>query len=91
MSPREFIDGNNNDLLKNLGNLVQRVVKFCYAKMGAVVPPHSKSTVETFEQHKAEVNKLLQEYVANLKATKLRAGLATALRYARAENLHNQG
>lgn len=82
MSPREFIDGNNNDLLKNLGNLVQRVVKFCDAKMDAVVPPHSKSTVETFEQHKAEVNKLLQEYVANLKGTKLRAGLATALRYA---------
>ncbi|KLU88622.1 methionyl-tRNA synthetase [Magnaporthiopsis poae ATCC 64411] len=75
----EFIDGNNNDLLKNLGNLVLRVVKFCDNKMGAVVPPHSKSKVETFEQHKAEVNKLLQEYVANLKATKLRAGLATAL------------
>ncbi|KAL8417974.1 hypothetical protein RB594_001550 [Gaeumannomyces avenae] len=75
----EFIDGNNNDLLKNLGNLVQRVVKFCHAKMGAVVPPQSKSTVETFEQHKAEVNKLLQEYIANVKGTKLRAGLATAL------------
>lgn len=26
---QEFVDANNNDLLKNLGNLNQRVLKFC--------------------------------------------------------------
>ncbi|TLD28690.1 hypothetical protein PspLS_03204 [Pyricularia sp. CBS 133598] len=75
----EFIDANNNDLLKNLGNLVQRVVKFAHAKMDAKVPEYAKKEVPTFDQHKAEVNKLLQDYISNLKATKLRAGLATTM------------
>lgn len=68
-------------MLKNLGNLVQRVVKFAHAKMGAKVPEYAKKEVPTFDQHKAEVNKLLQDYISNLKATKLRAGLATTMLY----------
>ncbi|GAB1320341.1 hypothetical protein MFIFM68171_10551 [Madurella fahalii] len=75
----EFIDANNNDLLKNLGNLCQRVIKFCQVKMEGVVPEHDISKFPGLQQHKEEVNKLLQEYNANVKATKLRSGLATVL------------
>ncbi|RFU27260.1 hypothetical protein B7463_g9079, partial [Scytalidium lignicola] len=75
----EFIDANNNDLLKNLGNLCQRVIKFCSSKMGAVVPEYSILSDPTFEHHKTEVNKLLHEYITSLKATKLRSGLTTIL------------
>lgn len=77
---REFVDANNNDLLKNLGNLCQRVVKFCQAKMDSVVPEYDISKFPALQNHKQEVNKLLQEYISNLKHVKLRAGLSTVMR-----------
>lgn len=77
----EFVDANNNDLLKNLGNLCQRVVKFCQAKMDGVIPDYTKYVDESgsFETFKKEVNELLQAYIKDMKATKLRAGLSTIL------------
>lgn len=80
---REFVDANNNDLLKNLGNLCNRVVKFCHSKLNAVVPDYCayKDPDNSLNQYKEEVNSLLQTYIANLTATKLRAGLTTILRY----------
>lgn len=78
---REFIDANNNDLLKNLGNLCQRVVKFAHAKLDGVVPDYTKYVDESgsFDAFKKEVNEHLQAYIKDLKATKLRAGLTTIL------------
>ncbi|KAL7629643.1 hypothetical protein AAE478_001165 [Parahypoxylon ruwenzoriense] len=78
---REFVDANNNDLLKNLGNLCNRVIKFCHAKLDAVVPDYRTyaDPQNSLKQHEEEVNTLLQTYIANLKATKLRAGLSTVL------------
>jgi methionyl-tRNA synthetase len=78
---REFIDANNNDLLKNLGNLCQRVVKFAHAKLDGGVPDYTKFVDEsgTFGPFKKEVNELLQTYIKDLQATKLRAGLSTIL------------
>jgi methionyl-tRNA synthetase len=77
----EFIDSNNNDLLKNLGNLCQRVVKFAHAKLDGVVPDYTKYVDESgsFETFKKEVNEHLTTYIKDLKATKLRAGLSTIL------------
>ncbi|KAH7157599.1 tRNA synthetases class I (M)-domain-containing protein [Dactylonectria estremocensis] len=76
---QEFIDCNNNDLLKNLGNLNQRIVKFCQAKMDGIVPDYTKYTDERLEEHKKEVNEALVTYNSNLEAIKLRAGLATVM------------
>lgn len=78
---REFIDSNNNDLLKNLGNLCQRVVKFAHAKLGGVVPDYTKYVDESgsFDAFKKDVNEHLTTYIKDLKATKLRAGLSTIL------------
>ncbi|KAL2271490.1 hypothetical protein VTJ83DRAFT_861 [Remersonia thermophila] len=75
----EFVDANNNDLLKNLGNLCQRVIKFCQAKMDGVVPEYDITKFPEIEQHKEEVNKHLQEYINDLKHVRLRAGLAGVL------------
>ncbi|KAK4106314.1 methionyl-tRNA synthetase [Parathielavia hyrcaniae] len=75
----EFVDCNNNDLLKNLGNLCQRIVKFCQAKMDGVVPEYDLSKFPALQQHKEEVDKHLQEYIANLKTLKLRSGLAAIM------------
>ncbi|KAJ9145272.1 Methionyl-tRNA synthetase [Coniochaeta hoffmannii] len=84
----EFIDANNNDLLKNLGNLCQRVVKFAHAKLGGVVPDYTKYVDESgsFSAFKKEVNELLHTYIKDLKATKLRAGLSAILAISAAGN-----
>jgi methionyl-tRNA synthetase len=42
----EFISANNSKLLKNVGNLVQQVVKFYHSKMGGVIPQY-----KILEQH----------------------------------------
>lgn len=78
---REFVDANNNDLLKNLGNLCQRVIKFCQAKMDGVIPEYDLAAFPALQQHKEDVNKLLREYIATLKAVKLRSGLSIIMRY----------
>lgn len=77
----EFIDVNNNELLKNVGNLVQRTLKFCVAKMGGVVPK-AEYTDELIENHKAQALKVLQTYNEDLEAAKLRSGVHDILAFA---------
>ncbi|KFA60999.1 hypothetical protein S40285_02729 [Stachybotrys chlorohalonatus IBT 40285] len=74
----EFIDTNNNELLKNLGNFVNRVLKFCKSKMDGVVPA-SSYTDDVIEAHKQETNRVLETYREHLEATRLRAGVADIL------------
>lgn len=75
----EFVDGNNNDLLKNLGNFNQRVQKFCQAKYASIVPDFTKYTSEGLDAYVKEVNGLLKEYNDYMEATKLRDGLRIIL------------
>ncbi len=49
--------------------------------MDGVVPQYDLSKFPALQQHKEEVDKHLQEYIANLKAVKLRAGLSAIMRY----------
>ncbi|RYP80095.1 hypothetical protein DL770_006378 [Monosporascus sp. CRB-9-2] len=78
---QEFVDANNNELLKNLGNLNQRVVKFCGAKMDSKVPDYSAYADPdgALKAYKYDVNALLQVYNQNLEDNKLRAGLSAVL------------
>ncbi|KAI0535392.1 tRNA synthetases class I (M)-domain-containing protein [Xylaria digitata] len=75
----EFLDVNNNDLLKNLGNFVNRVVKFTRAKLDGTIPDYRKYTEPSFDQYKADVNAQLQTYITAMEAIKLRQGLQTIL------------
>ena len=74
----EFISKNNNELLKNIGNLVNRVVKFMDAKYAGVVPeynleqPLESGLVKT-------INGLLQSYITAMDGVKLRLGLKIAM------------
>jgi methionyl-tRNA synthetase len=80
----EFVDANNNELLKNVGNLVQRTLKFCVAKMDGVVPKAEFTDEETekaFAHHKAEANQILASYTEHMEATKLRQGIANILQF----------
>ena len=70
----DLISANNNDLLKNIGNLVNRVIKFCHAKMGGAVPHYA-----VLEEHQSNVNALLTTYITHLEAMRLRLGLSTVL------------
>ncbi|KAI1320509.1 methionyl-tRNA synthetase-like protein [Xylariaceae sp. FL0255] len=74
----EFIDINNNELLKNLGNLCQRIIKFVHAKFDATIPRYNHDTAD-FEEHKTETNALLKQYIDAMEATKLRDGIRTIL------------
>lgn len=74
----EFVDTNNNELLKNLGNFIQRTLKFCVAKMDSTVPA-STYTDALIDEHKKVTNEALATYVEHLEATKLRLGVTDIL------------
>ncbi|KAJ4357885.1 putative methionine--tRNA ligase, cytoplasmic protein rar1 [Didymosphaeria variabile] len=75
-----FIDSNNNELLKNLGNFVNRVIKFVNSKIyNSVVPDYTKFTSEYLGEHKKKVNESLKRYIAESEDVKIRAALSTAL------------
>jgi methionyl-tRNA synthetase len=75
-----FISGNNNELLKNLGNFVNRVIKFVSSKVyDSVVPDYTKFEDDYFVQHKKKVNDVLNKYIEELEDVKIRAALSTAL------------
>ncbi|KAI1822143.1 methionyl-tRNA synthetase-like protein [Xylaria intraflava] len=76
---QDFLDVNNNDLLKSLGNLCQRVLKFAHANFDATIPDKHKYTDEALEKHKADVNGLLQTYLSNMEAIKLKQGATNIL------------
>ena len=78
-----FIAANNNELLKNFGNFVNRIVKFVNsANFDSVAPDHTKydDTDGSLEKHIKETNEVLAEYKQQMEAVKLRQGLATVLR-----------
>lgn len=76
-----FIASNNNELLKNFGNFVNRVIKFVNSKIyDSVVPDYTKHTEPYFDEHKKEVNTALAQYNEELHAVKLKAALQTAMR-----------
>ena len=75
----EFIDANNNDLLNNLGNFVNRILSFVKAKYNSVVPDYTQYTSEYLEKHRQGVTDLLKTYISYLEAVKLRAGLETVM------------
>ncbi|EJP66603.1 putative methionine--tRNA ligase, cytoplasmic [Beauveria bassiana] len=74
----EFIDGNNNELLKNVGNFIQRTLKFCVAKMDSTVPAASFSN-ELIDSHKSATNQILASYIGHQEANKMRSGISDIL------------
>ncbi|RSH90970.1 hypothetical protein EHS25_010146 [Saitozyma podzolica] len=84
-----FISANNNELLANLGNFVNRVIKFVNAKYDSVVPgpegfaggevnPDELSN-KTDAEFVRDVNSRLAEFASHMDDTKLRSGLAIAM------------
>ncbi|KAJ3100770.1 putative methionine--tRNA ligase, cytoplasmic protein rar1 [Phlyctochytrium planicorne] len=70
-----FILANNSELLANLGNFVNRVVKFTASKYESIIPEFSLNG-EIEAKLITDVNELLAQYIDNLETVKsLRAGI----------------
>lgn len=76
---KEFVTKNNSELLANLGNFVNRVVKFVIAKYNGVVPQFDPKNVPKYDVFEKEVNGLLANYIENMEAVNLRKGLEIAM------------
>ena len=78
---RDFIAKHNTELLNNLGNLVNRVIKFLNSKYKAVLPDYTKDTKDTagVKRLEEDINSLLTEYIETMDALRIRQGLKIAM------------
>ncbi|KAB8356663.1 hypothetical protein FH972_024240 [Carpinus fangiana] len=77
---KAFIDANNNELLKNLGNFVNRLIKFVNANFASIIPNYTEYTDPALDDWSRDVDRLLVQYISELEAVKIKAGLSTILR-----------
>ncbi|KAJ3272960.1 hypothetical protein HK104_004361 [Borealophlyctis nickersoniae] len=82
-----FADANNGELLYNLGNLVNRVVKFLNKQYDGAVPG-SKSDGPAETKLHSDVNTQLAQYVKALEEVQLRTALKLAMSISAAGNLY---
>ncbi|CUA74120.1 methionyl-tRNA synthetase [Rhizoctonia solani] len=82
----DFIAGNNNVLLKNFGNFVNRVVKFLTDQFNGVIPesddapgPLPSNEDKADPTFVSEINDLLAEYLDSMERVKLRNSLNTVM------------
>lgn len=76
---KEFVTKNNSELLANLGNFVNRLVKFAIAKYNGVIPPFSADNIPNYDAFTQDVNALLKSYIEAMEAVNLRRGLEIAM------------
>jgi methionyl-tRNA synthetase len=84
----ELIAKNNNELVANLGNLCNRVLKFTNDKYNAIIP-----TYETDERSTAltvQVSAMLTTYMDHMRKVHLRSGLKLAMDLSALGNLYLQ-
>ncbi|GAO19489.1 uncharacterized protein UV8b_00414 [Ustilaginoidea virens] len=75
---QSLVLANNSELLANLGNFVNRVVKFVNARCGGTVPDFSASYADDsfdFAAWAGRVNAHLAEYVDEMEKVHIRAGV----------------
>ncbi|CEP64045.1 methionine--tRNA ligase MES1 LALA0_S10e00958g [Lachancea lanzarotensis] len=86
----DFVARNNGELLANLGNFVNRLVKFANAKYNGVVPEYSISHLNDFESLKKDVDATLTSYISEMERTHERRGLELAMALSARGNLFLQ-
>jgi len=87
---KSFIGANNNELLANLGNFVNRIIKFVGAKYGGVVPSPSTTSSAIDTKMIQSVNALLKEYYSQMEDCKIRAALKTVMDISSIGNVYLQ-
>lgn len=76
---KEFVTKNNSELLANLGNFVNRLVKFVIAKYNGVIPDFDPQNIPNYAGFEKDVNDLLATYIENMEAVNLRRGLELSM------------
>jgi methionyl-tRNA synthetase len=85
-----FVAANNSELLANLGNFVNRVIKFVNAKFEGVIPEFSASYSDDsfdFAAWIAEIQTILGDYNKQMEGVHLRAGLRRVMELSSQGNL----
>jgi methionyl-tRNA synthetase len=85
----DFVAKNNNELLANLGNFVNRVLKFISEKLDRIVPQRSELNEQDNNAIK-EIETKVTEYIAALEKVKLKEGLKTVMEISRVGNQYMQ-
>lgn len=75
----DFVAKNNSELLANLGNFVNRIVKFLVAKYNGVIPEYNPESIANYKEVEADINKLLTSYIESMEGVSLRKGLEIAM------------
>ncbi|CAB4256137.1 similar to Saccharomyces cerevisiae YGR264C MES1 Methionyl-tRNA synthetase [Maudiozyma barnettii] len=75
----DFVSSNNNELLANLGNLVNRLVKFVDAKYNGVVPKYDPKEISNFDELSSNINTILSSYINEMELAHERRGLEIAM------------
>ena len=87
----DFIAKNNNELLANLGNFVNRVLTFISKKYDGVLPDAPKALLEApngkYAALVSDVNALLVTYCEGMEQAKLRSGLQNMMAISARGNL----
>lgn len=87
---RSFIDSNNSELLAKLGNFVNRIIKLVNspkAYSGVIPDGFTASDLpKSFEAHLSDITDLLRQYLSEMEAVHLRAGVLIAMKIAEAGN-----
>jgi methionyl-tRNA synthetase len=75
---QEFVTRNNSELLANLGNFVNRLVKFVSAKFNKVLPEYDVAHLD-YAPIEKDLNQLLAAYNEAMEAVSERKGLEIAM------------
>lgn len=86
----DFQAKNNNELLKNLGNFCNRILKFLNNNYASKVPQAEATYSDKDNQFIAIVNNHVKEYLAAFEQVKLKDALRTTMNISHAGNLYLQ-
>ncbi|QID85310.1 methionine--tRNA ligase mes1 [Saccharomyces pastorianus] len=75
----DFVARNNSELLANLGNFVNRLVKFVNAKYNGVVPEFDPKKVSNYDSLVKDINETLSSYIKEMELGHERRGLEIAM------------
>jgi len=84
----DFAERNNNELVNNVGNLVNRVFTFTFKKFKSIPELGTLNEIDIIFQN--QVNKLTIEYINLMKKIKLKEGLKQAMLISKLGNKYMQ-
>ncbi|KAL3233394.1 Methionine--tRNA ligase, cytoplasmic [Nakaseomyces bracarensis] len=75
----DFVARNNSELLANLGNFVNRLIKFVNAKYNGVVPKFETKNLPNYDSLVKDINEILHHYIEEMETAHERRGLEIAM------------